>query len=378
MTKFLTARVDVATARKAVALAKKAGGRRRILPVLEAVNLSAAGGRLRMSATDLDVAMTVDVPSWDVAGAPVVVSAKLLGRVLRGVPAGTATLTSDGERLTVTVGQVEASLRTMPHDDWPTLPVPVDGGHTLTADEMDLLARIATFAATEDGRPLLTAVHLDGTRASATDSYRAVTGRVTRRRLADGAAVPAATVRLVAQSARGRDVTLACDEHQASWRWSRDDLDVVLTQPHIEGGPSIYPNVAKLVSGTFDVPAVEVDRQAWADVVRRHVAVLHKIYAPTTFTPGDGGLVVESKTDDHVLSETVDLPGFTTRCAFNPRLLLSVLDACAGPTVDLYVLDNHLKPIGVFDGTLSALLMPMRIEATDAAPTSANRRSRAA
>lgn len=376
MTKFLTARVDVATARKAVALAKKAGGR--TPPVLEGVNLSAHDGRLRLSATDLDVAMTVDVPSWDVAGSPVVVSAGLLGRVLRGVPAGTATLTADDETLTVTVGPVEASVRLFPVIDWPALPPPVDGGHSLTADEMGLLARVASAAADTDGRPVLTGVYLDGTRASATDSYRAFTARVSRRRLADGAVVPAATITLVATSARGRDVTLACDGHKASWRWSRDDLDVVLSQPHIEAGSILYPDVPKLMGDALDPSPVTVDRQAWADVVRRHVAVLHgsRGNSPTTFTPGDGGLVVESKTADHVLSETVDLAGFTVRCAFNPRLLLSVLDACAGPTVGLYQRDDELKPIAVGDGTLTALLMPMRVDTTDVAPTTANRRSK--
>lgn len=356
----LSARVDVTTLRKAVTVARKATGRRVTLPALAAVRLDVVDDQLELYATDLEQTITVKAPAWDASGGPVAVMGHDLTRLLRGVPKGPATLTVTDQAAELEAGRVRGAVRVMPVEDMPTDEPCTGDPTTLNPDQMAMLARVAQAASPDEARPVLTAVQIDGTRANATDSYRLYRGVVHHRRLADGALVPARAIRMVAQVARGRDVTFRTDEARSGFAWSRDDLDVDLTVRHIEGH---YPDTAKLIGHAVDDEAateVEIDRAVLLDVARRHAAYIGSwmAHAPVLLRPSDGGMEVRTGSDGSELVETVDVPWPST-AAFNPEFLVDILTAAAADTVTVRF-RNGLKPLLVHGDGIDLLLMPMR------------------
>lgn len=350
----LSTRVDVVAFRKALQAATKLAGRAKT-PQVIALRADRTG--LTLDTGDEETHVTMRVPGWSGTGSRVAIPAGDLKRLLRAVPAGSATL-DVAEDVTLTVGDVLATCRPA-EAAWTPVPK-VDGKPVdLDPDEFDLLARIATAAATDAGRPVIESVQLDGTIARATDSYRLVFGRVSRRRMADGALVPAALIPKVAAAARGRDVTLTCDEKHVRLAWTRDDIDTTVTAALVEGS---YPDTKKLVDQLCEAPAdaVEVDRQDVLAVVARHVAVAHGNYScPTQFVVTDDGVTVTTRNYPAELVEPVGFP-WPGESAFRGEFLSSVFRTVTDETVTVEF-RSALKPLLVRDSNVTALLMPMRV-----------------
>lgn len=353
----LSARVDVAAFRKALQTATKLASHPKIP---QSVVLRADRSGLTLDTNDSETHVTMRVPGWSGTGNQVAVPAPDLKRLLRGVPAGSATLTVD-DTVTLAVGDVIATCR--PAElEWAPLPKVKGKAVDLDPDEFDLLARIAGIASDDDGRPVLTAVQLDGTTARATDSYRLVFARVSRRRMGDGALVPAALIGKVCAAARGRDVTLTCDDKYARFEWTRDDIETSVTVALVEGS---FPDTKSLMARYFDeVPAesAEVPRQDVLAILGRHIAVAHgNTSCATEFLVDDDGTTVKSRNYPAELVEPApfDWPGTS---AFNAGFLASIFRAITSETATVEYRD-HLKPLIVRDDEVTALLMPMRVQA---------------
>ena len=93
------------------------------LPVLSNILLEATGNGLRLSGTDLDIAVSTTVPaSVDQEGA-LTLPAKKLVEIVRELPSAAIRVTSSGEqRVTIECGRAKFRLLGLPREEFPAFP----------------------------------------------------------------------------------------------------------------------------------------------------------------------------------------------------------------------------------------------------------------
>src|ERR1051325_1274807 len=131
------------------------------LPVLSNILLEATRDGLRISGTDLDIAVSTTVPvSLDQEGA-ITLPARKLVEIVRELPSAPIRLVASGEqRVSIECGRSKFRLLGLPREEFPAFPgVKFDGGWRAAAKELQkLIAHVAFAASTEESRPILNGV----------------------------------------------------------------------------------------------------------------------------------------------------------------------------------------------------------------------------
>ena len=130
-----------------------------------------------MTGTDLELTIRLTVEVGGERDGAAVVPARLVGDIVKALPAGAVQIELTDDELSISAGRSQFSVRPLALDDYPTLAEPTAEGVTLPAAAMaDALRQVVRAASTDDARAVLTGVLLaaedDGLRMVATDSYR--------------------------------------------------------------------------------------------------------------------------------------------------------------------------------------------------------------
>jgi DNA polymerase-3 subunit beta len=149
------------------------------LPVLSNIMLEAVEDGVRLSGTDLDIAVSTMVPAEvDTEGA-VTIPAKKLVEIVRELPSAAIRVAGSGEqRVDLECGRSRFRLLGIPRDEFPNFPpVSFDNSWTVTCSDLQKLINHVSFAAsTEESRPILNGVlwelHQDVMRMVATNGHR--------------------------------------------------------------------------------------------------------------------------------------------------------------------------------------------------------------
>ena len=131
------------------------------LPVLANVLLETTDRGLRISATDLDIAVTVEAPADVDVGGAITVPARKLHEIARELPAAPVRLHTVGEqRLNIECGQSKFRLLGLPKDEFPAFPPVVFGNRPpiQSADLHRLISHTAFAVSVEESRPILNGV----------------------------------------------------------------------------------------------------------------------------------------------------------------------------------------------------------------------------
>ncbi|KPJ91150.1 MAG: hypothetical protein AMS18_09235 [Gemmatimonas sp. SG8_17] len=131
------------------------------LPVLSNILVEASADGVRLSGTDLDIAVsTVVAAEVDQDGA-VTLPAKKLLEIVRELPSAAIRVTATGEqRVTLECGRSKFKLLGIPREEFPSFP-PVDFTDSWTVTSSDLqklISHVAFAASTEESRPILNGV----------------------------------------------------------------------------------------------------------------------------------------------------------------------------------------------------------------------------
>src|SRR5215813_2699490 len=153
--------------------------RRQTMPILSNVLLSAQGGKLNVTATDLEVEMVADAEVKVENGGDITVPGRKLHEICRALPEGAnLEISLNGERLTVKAGRSRFTLSTLRAADFPTVEE-LAAKQTLRISRQDLrkLVDKTHFSmAQQDVRYYLNGLLLEterkALRAVATDGHR--------------------------------------------------------------------------------------------------------------------------------------------------------------------------------------------------------------
>jgi DNA polymerase III subunit beta len=340
---------------------------RTAVQILSGVLLRAAGGKLELAATDMELSIRTTLDAQVEGDGAVVVPGRLLVDLSRLLPESEVTIEFREEEnvLRVTCGPAEYRLNTYGAEDFPRLPE-VDAAPTsaVSADALlETLSSVGRAVSRDEARPVLTGILVkfgDGKLVmAATDSYRLsyketpIEGAVPDME----AIVPARALeelrRLVSA---GGTLELGVQENQvlfgADGTW--------LTTRRIEGQ---FPKFDELRPKEF-THEVTVPREELLDVVRRTAVMAHR-NSPLRLRFAEGELTVWTQTQDvGEARETlpVRFEGEPLEIGFNADFLRDGIESAEGDELRVRLIDP-LRP-GLLQGPGDEfwyLIMPIRL-----------------
>jgi len=146
---------------KAVSTASRFSSSRAQLPVLANILLSVEKSKLVISATNLEISVSIPVGAKVEEEGEITIPAKTLSDIVVNLNPGTLELTSEKEVLTIKQGAFKSSLVGMNASDFPSLPKNLGKGETNTIDAgvfSKALTKVLFSATFDETRPTLTGV----------------------------------------------------------------------------------------------------------------------------------------------------------------------------------------------------------------------------
>jgi len=345
---------------------RAATGRTGSLPVLSGVRIDLHGDELRITGTDLELTIQVQVTvSGDSDGATVL-PARLVADIVRSLEAGAVMVEADQDDARISAGRSQFAVRPLSLDDFPRLPDPAADAVTLpSATFGEALRQVARAASGDESRPILTGVLLaaenDGLRLVATDSYRLAVRDLPGTsvlRTDQKVLVPSRALNELARLLPSSgEVTLRLGERDATFEVGGARLSTRL----IEGE---FPNYRQLIPQQYP-NRLTVGRESLLDAVRR-VKLLARDSTPIRLSMSPDALDLTATTQDiGQAAESLDAKyeGAEMVVAFNPDYLSAGVDAVTADEVVLETLDA-MKPAVLRSGEASDflyLLMPVRV-----------------
>jgi DNA polymerase-3 subunit beta len=350
----------------ALGVVARAVSTRGAVQVLGGILLRAEEGRLTLAATDMEISLRAAV-SGDVTGdASVVVPGRLLTDLVRLLPEDGVTLVHEGGEgiLAVTSGSHSSRLNVYSAEDFPRLP-PLDVAlHQVDAKALlETIDKVGRAASRDESRPVLTGilVRFEGEQLvmAATDSYRLAVKETPLSGSGPDleAIIPARALQELVRIASGSDdVEIGVHENHVIF----SARDVWLTSRRIDGQ---FPNYKQLIPESFEAE-IDTPRAPLLDVVRR-AGLMAQRNAPLRLRFAEGELTISAQTQDvgeAVESIPVEFAGEELEIGFNPEFLRDGLEAVAGDTVRLKLI-NRLRPglIEAPDENFWYLIMPIRL-----------------
>jgi DNA polymerase-3 subunit beta len=350
-----------------LSIVSRAASTRTTVQVLAGILLRSEGGRLELSATDMELSLRTSLDVDVSAEGAVVVPGKLLVDLTRLLPGEEVSLEHrQGEGVVEIVsGSAVYRVHTYNAEDFPRLPDPT-GTSMMTIDAEALLetaAKVSRAASRDESRPVLTGilVRFEGENLvmAATDSYRLAVKETSMSGPGPelDAIVPARALLELSRVAPGApELQLGLQENQVLFASD----GVLLTTRRIEGQ---FPNYRQLLPESFE-HEVTIPRDELLDVVRR-ISVMAQRNAPIRLRFAEGELTVSAQTQDiGEAHEALPVPfaGDALEIGFNPEFLRDGVESADGDELRLKLI-SPLRP-AVLQGAsddFSYLIMPIRL-----------------
>lgn len=170
---------------KSILLAERVTGKKESLPVLGCVVLEAQGANLHVKATNLETGVDIHTPAKVIETGVVAVPATLIGQILKNTKQDTVDIKQQEGALVITSKSGTATVKCIPHDEFPIIPTAGDEQPILLEKTAILqgIQSVAYAAAQSTIRPEFASVYLkkedDTLTFAATDSFRLAEKKVT-------------------------------------------------------------------------------------------------------------------------------------------------------------------------------------------------------
>ncbi len=350
--------------------------RRNTIPILSNVRLQAEGGELKLTATDLDLAIVEGVAAKIGTGGAITAPAHTLHDIVRKVPDGAEidlSFSSDDQRLSLKAGRSRFTLSCLPSSDFPEMSEgALPHQFMVSASDLKQLIDKTRFAvSTEETRYYLNGIYLHVTdggsgpvlRAVATDGHRLARLELPApdgSRGIPGVIIPRKTVaelRKLIDEIDG-DVGVALSDTKIRFSFA----GATLTSKLIDG---TFPDYTRVIP-TGNDKALEVDSKLFAEAADRvsTISTDKTRSVKLALEPGRMTLSVTSP-DNGTANEQLDVAydGTAMEIGFNARYLLDILAQVDSTVVQVLLADAASPTLLKDAGGENALyvLMPMRV-----------------
>ena len=353
---------------------------RSTLPVLSNVLMATDEGRLRLSATNLELGITCWIGAKIEMEGSTTIPARTFGDLVSTLGGGQVAmdLTPSTQTLNVQAGTSNTDIKCISAEEFPPMPVPdLAGGIQINvADFRDMIRQVVFSASTDDARPVLTGVLMeveeDTITLAAADGFRLSVRKATISNPVEKAfkiIIPARALSELARVAENGDETLSMQIPQGRGQVVFRMQDVELTSQLIEG---TFPDYQQIIPGSFQTRTVisTVDflkACKRAEIFAREGTNIARL----NIQPGDemqpGIMEISATSEETGSNETeidANIEGDPVVIAFNVRFLREVLDVLKTQNVALETTASAapgvIRPMGSDDSFLH-VIMPMHL-----------------
>lgn len=360
-------------------IAGRAVSTRGSLPILGNVLLRTENGRLKLTATNLEVGINVWVPAKVDDEGAITVPAKLFTDFVNSLPPGPTELSLNVRTKTVHLksGQYEANFKGLDAEEFPTIPVAPDKPTTKLSKSTlrRMIGEVAFVATTDDSRPVLTGVltTFEGDKATmaAADPYRLSVRTAPLLSKVEGkieVIIPARSLqevqRIIDDSEDPVEIFITPNGSQVIFHTQEADL----VSRVIEGQ---FPNYRQVIPTGKAATRITVQREELLQATRlaslfaRDSANMLRFQVDPSAQPP---LIISAnaaEVGDQTAKVDATVDGQSTTIAFNSRFISDALSSITEPEIALE-LGGPLAP-GVIkitgDDNYLHVVMPLRIPA---------------
>ena len=345
--------------------------RKNSIPILSNVLVDAIDGRLRISATDLDVSVRCGCPAQVKSAGAITLAAKKLYEIARSLPEAEIHLrVLPDSWTTIECERTTFKMAGLPKEDFPALPeAAAKGGIEVPADVLrDLIARTSFAITGEDARYYLTGALLlfesDGLAMVTTDGHRLSYARRKAALKVEGAQRLLVPRKAIHELSRLLDLGEAIVFRPGDNHLLFSVGDRLLASKTIEGQ---FPAFEKVIAFTGD-KTVTLGRETLATAIRRVSLLSSERSRAIKVTLSSGKLELGASSPDIGEAKEslgTDYQGETVEIAFNAQYLLDFLAAAGTESVTLQLKNAEsqglLRPAGEGETDYRYIVMPMRL-----------------
>lgn len=364
----MTLHLDKQAFKEAVgSVARFAERRSGSLPVLAGISLIAGDDGIKLRATNLETGIDLRVEGTIEEPGVVVLPASVLRDITSSMSgSGKLTLEHAGETVVISQGNAKSTLKTLPSEDFPILPLPDAPTSEFTlpgAVLSNLISSVVAFASTSTVRPELASVLISaegGTlKAVATDSFR-----LAEKKLSLNSSIPPFSMLIPAKNALDiiqtlpdTDIHVALDEHQCVMTWEGGLVTTRLVA-------ASYPDYAQIIPKSF-VAEASIIKKDFETALRR-TSVFSDTFQKVRLGLDSGGKKTRLSAQNADIGETSEevagvVSGDAVELSFNHRYLSAPLSIISAESITLSAsgIGRALVMRGSGDNSFLYLVMPM-------------------
>lgn len=328
---------------KGLAVVGRAVATRSTLPVTQNVLISTDQSRLKLSATNLEIAITTWIGASIEDEGAITLPARILTEFVNTLEGDKidVSLPEGNGILSISSGRSKATINGIDAEEFPPIPTVLDGIRAVINAGVlkKAISRVAFAAATEESRPVLTGVELklegDDFSLAAADGFRLAVQKDKLTEPIDGnieVIIPARTMnelnRLISDDSQEIEVVMTPTRGQILFRSG----DIEIVSQLLQGN---FPNYQQLLpeeystKSTFDTNALQRAVRSASIFARDGSNIVRMQLIPPTEEEDNGKALISARSEEVGDNEDVvdaeSLEGEESKIAFNSRYLMDVL-----------------------------------------------------
>ncbi|MBP9040753.1 MAG: DNA polymerase III subunit beta [Anaerolineaceae bacterium] len=361
-----------------LSIVSRAVSPRSTLPVLANVLMATDEGRLRLSATNLELGITCWIPAQISEEGSITIPARTIVDLVSTFSPDHVNMTLDErtQTLNLVCNSSVHDIKGIDAQDFPPMPVtdPADGIELNLADFKDMIQQVAFAASTDEARPVLQGVKMDVVEnvitLAATDGFRISVRRETFSspiRQNVSIIIPARAMNELARifSEDDKAVTMIVPQGRGQVIFRLKDAELVsqLIDGNFPDYQAIIPKSAKTKTIISTPAFLKACKQAEI-IAREGNNVIRLDILPEEGGPGKVEISAQTEeTGKSDISVEANIEGSPLLIAFNVKFLREVLDVIHSPNVSLETNANNspgvIRPVG--DENFVHVIMPMHL-----------------
>ncbi len=337
------------------------------LPVLAGIAIIAGDDGIKLRATNLETGIDLSLSGTIKEQGVVALPANVLREITASMSgSGPLTLEQSGSTVSVTTGTGSSTLKTLPYEDFPVLPLPESPKANFSlpgAVLSSLISSVAHYASVSTVRPELASVLITaegGTlTAVATDSFRLAEKKINLSGTVPpfSLLIPAKNALDIIQVLPDTDIGISLDDHQCVFTWKGGLVTTRLVVAN-------YPDYAQIIPKASVGEAVLLKKDFEAALKR--TAVFSDAFQKVRlgFSVSEKKVTLNSQNSDvgeSLESVPGNLSGESAELSFNHRYLSAPLPSITSESITLSISGVGRAMIlrGTGDASFLYLVMPM-------------------
>ncbi len=364
---------------KGLAVVGRAVATRAVLPITNNVLIATEGSRLRLAATNLEIAISCWIPATIEKEGTVTIPARLVTDFVNSLPSGqqiAMALSPRSRSVELRCARHEAHISGLDPADFPAIPKITDGMNVKVkpGDLRLAINQVGFAAASEESRPVLTGVHaeFEGEQLTlaAADGFRLAVRKVALAKVVDtkmAIIIPSRSLtelnRLISEQEEPLELTVNSQKSQVLFRLRNVEMVSQLIQ-------GTFPNYSQLIPKSYSTRAViklsEFLRATKsASIFARDGSGIVRLQIMPK--DGKGKIAISARAEeigDNMGEVDATVEGEEAKIAFNSKYLMDVLGVIAKEEVALETTTSSspgvIRPVG--DESYIHIVMPMFVQ----------------